>query len=134
MSATPAPKILKTRTIKVPRERTARKREPKKCLCGCGQAPSTTTRMRKVECRWCGYVIRVSAVHMAKGLPTCPCGEAMEARCLEDRMVSGDDAAYSGMLDRDAMPYSTGRRTRTHDNRVSAPDTTSTCRTEDMPF
>jgi hypothetical protein len=106
----------------------------RKCLCGCGQAPSTTCRLRKAECRGCGYVVRLSRECIARGLPTCPCGEAMECRCLEDRMVSGDDAAYSGMLDRAVMPHSTGRRTRTHDNRVSKPRPSYYKTAEEMPF
>jgi len=90
----------------------------RKCLCGCGQAPSTTCRLRKAECRGCGYVVRLSRECIAKGLPVCPCGEPMECRCLEDRMISGDDAAYSGMLDSACMPYSTGRRTGTDDRKA----------------
>lgn len=102
---------------------TKRQSKRAKCLCGCGQAPSTTCRERKAECRSCGYVARVTRKWLATvGPPICACnGEAMECRCLEDRMVTGDDAAYSGMLDRAAMPYSTGRRTGTHDNRTSKP-------------
>lgn len=113
----------------------AKSTRPKKCLCGCGQAPSSSCRMRKVECRACGYVIRVTATHMRRGLPVCPCGERMEARCLEDRMVAGDMRAYSGLCDRLAMPYSTGRRTGTHDNRVSGkPRIKPTCAADDLPF
>lgn len=91
-----------------------------KCLCGCGQAPSTTCRERKIECRGCGAIGRMTHKWIAKGLPTCVCGEKFECRCLEDRMVAGDDSAYSGLVDRLAMPYSTGRRTGTHDNRAGS--------------
>lgn len=90
----------------------------RKCLCGCGQAPSSTCRLRKAECRGCGYVVRLSRECIARGLPVCPCGERMECRCLEDRMVSGDDGAYYGMLDTAAMPGSKGRRTGTHDRKA----------------
>jgi hypothetical protein len=89
-----------------------------KCRCGCGQAPSTTCRMRKAECRGCGYTVRLSREWIAKGLPVCPCGDRMECRCLEDRVLSGDEAAYSGMLDTACMPGSKGRRTGTHDRRA----------------
>lgn len=106
----------------------------RKCLCGCGQAPSSTCRMRKAECRGCGYVIRVTAVWMAKGLPSCPCGETMEARCLEDRMVAGDESALSGLADRLAMPHSRGRRTGTHDNRASKALPSYYKTAEEMPF
>jgi hypothetical protein len=83
-----------------------------KCLCGCGQAPAKTCRLRKAECRGCGYVIRVSRECIARGLPTCVCGEGMECRCLEDRMIGGDTLAYSAMLDRACMPGSRGQADR----------------------
>jgi len=35
------------------------------------------TRMLKVECPSCGYVVRTTAKWLAFGLPTCPCGEDM---------------------------------------------------------
>lgn len=90
--------------------------------------------MRKAECRSCGYVVRVARSHLGRGLPTCPCGEAFECRCLVDRMIAGDDSAYSGLLDRAAMPYSTGRRTGTHDNRSTVVARFSTCKPDDLPF
>jgi hypothetical protein len=91
-----------------------------KCQCGCGQAPSSTCRERKAECRGCGYVIRVTHKWIATGLPMCPCGEQLECRCLEDRMVAGDTLAYSAMMDRAAMPNSTGKRSKRHDNRAGS--------------
>src|SRR3954447_12472537 len=106
----------------------------RKCLCGCGQAPSSTCRMRKAECRGCGYVIRVTATWMAKGLPSCPCGETMEARCLEDRMVAGDVSAFSGMMDTACMPGSKGRRTGTHDRTAPRKVLAGNVPAEAMPF
>lgn len=76
-----------------------------KCLCGCGQAPSSTCRERKAECRSCGYVIRVTRTHLAKGTPICPCGERMECLCLEDRMVCGDEQAYSELVAKASRRY-----------------------------
>src|SRR6058998_2612709 len=93
----------------------------RKCLCGCGQAPSSTCRLRKAECRGCGYVIRLTREWIARGLPVCPCGEQMECRCLEDRMIAGDVSALSGMVDTACMPGSRGRRTGTHDRKMSRP-------------
>lgn len=37
-----------------------------------------TTRMIKVECPACGYVVRTSAKWIEVGLPTCCCGDQME--------------------------------------------------------
>lgn len=76
-----------------------------KCLCGCGQAPATSCRQRKAECRWCGYVVRLSRECIARGLPSCPCGERMECQCLEDRMVAGDDAAYAELVAMDSKRF-----------------------------
>lgn len=89
-----------------------------KCECGCGQAPGETCRERKIECRGCGCIGRMTRTWIAKGLPTCQCGERMEVRCLVDRMISGDTLAYSAMMDRAAMPNSRGRRSNRHDNRA----------------
>jgi hypothetical protein len=36
-----------------------------------------TTRMLKVECPACGYLVRTTRQWLEKGLPTCPCGELM---------------------------------------------------------
>lgn len=36
------------------------------------------TRMLKLECPTCGYVVRTTEKWIAVGLPTCPCGEEME--------------------------------------------------------
>jgi hypothetical protein len=38
-----------------------------------------TTRLLKVKCPGCGYTIRTTARWIEQGLPTCPCGEEMEA-------------------------------------------------------
>lgn len=37
------------------------------------------TRMIKVVCPSCGYTVRTTAKWLEVGLPTCPCGEDMEA-------------------------------------------------------
>lgn len=38
-----------------------------------------TTRLLKAACPECGYTIRVTAKWVEVGLPTCPCGEQIEA-------------------------------------------------------
>lgn len=80
-------------------------RRTPKCKCGCGQTPSTTCRMRKAECRGCEYIARVSTAGLKKlGPPICPgCTERMHLPCLEDRMIAGDDDAYSELVAR-GMP------------------------------
>ena len=40
--------------------------------------PKQTTRMKKVVCPRCGYLIRVSRMWLATGCPTCVCGEKMQ--------------------------------------------------------
>ena len=42
-------------------------------------APREGTRMRRVSCRMCGYLVRTTAKWIAVGCPTCPCGAAMVA-------------------------------------------------------
>lgn len=37
-----------------------------------------TTRMLKVECPGCGYVVRTTAKWLEQGCPTCVCGEEMQ--------------------------------------------------------
>lgn len=112
----------------------ARIKSTPKCQCGCGQAPAKSCRLRKAECAGCGYVVRVSREWIAKGLPTCVCGWSMECQCLEDRMTAGDTLAYSAMLDRAAMPHSTGRRTGTHGYKVERRRNTATINADDLPF
>jgi hypothetical protein len=36
-----------------------------------------TTRMLKAQCPECGYTVRLTAIWVAVGLPSCPCGECM---------------------------------------------------------
>lgn len=43
-----------------------------------------TTRMLKVMCPECGYVVRTTKQWLEKGVPTCPCGTAMVAPDAED--------------------------------------------------
>lgn len=38
-----------------------------------------TTRMLKIECPTCGYIVRTTKKWIAEGVPTCPCGTEMEA-------------------------------------------------------
>ena len=38
-----------------------------------------STRLLKVECANCGYVVRVTQKWLDVGVPTCPCGHEMEA-------------------------------------------------------
>lgn len=42
------------------------------------------TRMRKVQCPACGYLVRTTSKWLDVGVPTCPCGEQMEADDDED--------------------------------------------------
>ncbi len=44
------------------------------------------TRLLKVECPGCGYVVRTTAKWLTVGVPTCPCGEEMKA----DETEGGD--------------------------------------------
>lgn len=44
-----------------------------------GTVKKQTTRMLKVECPACGYVVRTTAKWLELGTPTCVCGESMEA-------------------------------------------------------
>lgn len=86
-------------------QRKPKRRTGRKCVCGCGQASAETMRYRKAECRACGYGVRLSREMIARGLPCCPCGEAMECPCLEDRMHAGDDHAYAELLSLDAARF-----------------------------
>lgn len=43
-----------------------------------------TTRMVKVECPDCGYVVRTTSKWIAVGLPECPCGARMVAEAPDD--------------------------------------------------
>lgn len=49
------------------------------------------TRMRKVFCPACGWTCRATAKWIEAGLPTCQCGEAMEAEPAPDDDGEGDD-------------------------------------------
>lgn len=40
-----------------------------------GQKPKQPTRLLKAECPSCGYIIRLTAKHANRGLPTCVCGD-----------------------------------------------------------
>lgn len=88
-----------------------------RCSCGCGQAPETTSRMRKLECSRCGYIVRVSRTHLERGLPTCPCGMELEPHCLWDRATAGDERAESeamhACLSRFGVPGYRSTRVRT---------------------
>ncbi len=80
------------------------KRRAPKCDCGCGQQPAKTTRLRKAECRSCGYIIRLSRDCISRGLPSCPCGATLEPPCLHDACAAPGElgaAAYSELCARD---------------------------------
>lgn len=68
----------------------------RKCPCGCGQATSATTRMRKLECDSPGCLnhCRQSRQLLAffDGM-TCPCGGVMRPACDIDAADAGDTAA-----------------------------------------
>jgi hypothetical protein len=53
--------------------------------------------MRKVACPDCGYTVRMARSWMERGLPVCPCGQAMEPDSPADR-------AFLGMIDQDDVP------------------------------
>lgn len=60
------------------------------CDCGCGQAPSTTTRLRKAECPKCGAVIRASRLVIRDALPVCGrCETDYRPACLYDARLVG---------------------------------------------
>lgn len=62
---------------------------------------AATTRLRKVECTGCGYVVRMSRSWMAVGLPTCP-----NPACDGGQMSCADpgDAVELGYLSLDDLP------------------------------
>ncbi len=89
-----------------------------KCSCGCRQAPSATTRLRKASCSWCGYIIRLSRDCVSRGLPGCPCGGTLEPDCLHDRAFAPGEvgaAAHSELCAREdtAAARSENARRRT---------------------
>lgn len=43
-----------------------------------GKDKTQTTRMRKVICPECGYVVRTTLAWLKRGIPTCPCGTQMK--------------------------------------------------------
>ena len=55
------------------------------------------SRNRKVSCPECGYTVRMARSWMERGLPVCPCGQAM-------RPESGADLAWCGLIGPDDMP------------------------------
>lgn len=81
------------------------KRRAAKCPCGCGQAPATTTRLRKASCPSCGYIVRLSRDCISRGLPACPCGAGdLTPECLHDACAAPGDvgaAAYSTLMARE---------------------------------
>lgn len=46
-----------------------------------GGAPKQTTRMIKLECKGCGYVVRTTTKWILTGVPTCCCGTEFELIC-----------------------------------------------------
>lgn len=58
-----------------------------RCSCGCG-APSSTTRLRKASCPWCGAIGRFSRQVIVDALPVCGrCGVLYVPACLYDRVA-----------------------------------------------
>lgn len=55
-----------------------------------------STRMRKVECPACGYIVRTTAKWLAVGVPTCPCETEMIAEPDPDEGEPGDDGDDEG--------------------------------------
>jgi hypothetical protein len=58
---------------------------------------ASKTRLRKVACPDCGYTVRMARSWMERGLPVCPCGQAMEPESPADR-------AFIGMIGQDDVP------------------------------
>lgn len=52
---------------------------PHKALTGASSRKKQSTRLLRVICNNCGYTCRITALWIAIGLPTCPCGERMVA-------------------------------------------------------
>jgi hypothetical protein len=46
------------------------------------------TRLRKLECPECGYIVRVSRACIVRGLPSCCCGELLVPATLEDATLA----------------------------------------------
>jgi hypothetical protein len=69
-----------------------------KCPCGCGQAPATSCRLRKIGCP-CGFVARISREAIGRGMPTCACGERLAPACMEDcAWLPGDEGEHYARL------------------------------------
>lgn len=49
-----------------------------------------STRMIKVECPDCGYLVRTTRQWLSQGTPTCVCGARMRAETLEDDPEEGE--------------------------------------------
>src|SRR4051794_37470486 len=62
----------------------AKSKSTPKCTCGCGQAPATNCRLRKITAQ-CGCLCRVSREMIGRGGFVCPCGNILEPCCWEDR-------------------------------------------------
>lgn len=74
-----------------------------RCDCGCGQGPTTSTRLRKAECPVCGYIVRLSRSCIARGLPVCPCGARLECPCIYDCEYAGaEHVAAHPLAEREA--------------------------------
>ncbi len=70
------------------------------CYCGCGQAPSKTTRNRLIGCG-CNLKVRVSREVMREAQWSCEtCGQQLAPLCLEDAAQAGDDDAMAQLSQR----------------------------------
>lgn len=64
-----------------------------KCECGCGQAPASTTRLRKASCSCGASIIRLSRSALALVSASCSaCGGELSPDCLFDRTCSHDES------------------------------------------
>jgi len=57
------------------------------------EKPPQSTRMKKIECPECGYMVRASQKWINIGVPTCPCGTKMKSEdMLEEEAIIADAA------------------------------------------
>lgn len=70
-----------------------------KCPCGCGQAPATNCRLRKITATECSCIARVSREMIGRGVFVCPCGHELEPCCMHDRAyLPGEEGEETARL------------------------------------
>lgn len=62
-----------------------------KCDCGCGEAPASTTRLRRIACPCGASILRLSRAALQSIDATCrACGDSLEPTCLYDLTYTAD--------------------------------------------